>query len=63
MIAGLTVGRNQIVCDPCMGSGIFGIATHKMDRIFVGIEIDPTEFQKAEANIKDYISKIKSTIP
>ena len=51
MITGLTVGRNQIVCDPCMGAGTFGIATHKMNRIFIGIEIDSKVFKVAKANI------------
>ena len=51
MITGLTVGENQIVCDPCMGPGTFGKACIKLNRKFIGIEIDPKVFEVAKANI------------
>jgi 16S rRNA G966 N2-methylase RsmD len=51
VIKGLTVGENQIVCDPFMGAGTFGTAALKLNRKFIGIEIDPERFKVAEANI------------
>jgi 16S rRNA G966 N2-methylase RsmD len=51
VIEGLTVGENQIVLDPFMGAGTFGIAALKLKRKFIGIEIDPDSFKIAEANI------------
>lgn len=43
--------ENQIVLDPFMGSGAFGIAALNLKRQFVGIEIDPKRFEIAKANI------------
>ena len=51
IIKGLTVGENQVVLDPFMGAGTFGIAALKLNRKFIGIEIDPKWFRVAEANI------------
>jgi DNA modification methylase len=50
------VGENQIVLDPFMGSGTFGIASLKLNRKFIGIEKDPGRFRVAEANISKSIS-------
>lgn len=51
IINGLTVGKNQIVLDPFMGAGTFGTAALKLNRKFIGIEIDPERFKVAESNI------------
>jgi len=51
IIKGLTVGENQIVLDPFMGAGTFGIAALKLNRKFIGIEKDPDRFKVAEKNI------------
>ena len=51
MITGLTVGENQIVCDPFMGAGTFGKACIRLNRRFIGIEKDPKVFEVAKANI------------
>lgn len=50
VISKLTV-KNQIVLDPMMGSGTTGIATLQLDRKFIGVEINETDFKVAEANI------------
>ena len=39
--------ENDIVLDPCMGSGTTGIACMNTNRKFMGIEKDPVYFQKA----------------
>jgi DNA modification methylase len=51
IINGLTVGENQTVLDPFMGSGTFGRAALKLKRRFIGIEIDPQRFEIAKANL------------
>jgi 16S rRNA G966 N2-methylase RsmD len=40
-----------IVCDPFMGSGTTGLAALKLNRQFIGIEIDKGRFNIANANI------------
>jgi site-specific DNA-methyltransferase (adenine-specific) len=39
--------KNEIVCDPCMGTGTTGIACAEMDRNFIGIEINENHFNIA----------------
>lgn len=41
------------VLDNCMGSGQVGIACKKLNRNFVGIELDNTYFEIAERRIKE----------
>jgi 16S rRNA G966 N2-methylase RsmD len=56
IISGLTVGENQIILDPFMGAGTFGRASLKLNRKFIGIEIDPQRFEIAKANLaKDLV--------
>jgi ParB-like chromosome segregation protein Spo0J len=50
MIKNLTV-ENQIVLDPFMGSGTTGIAALKLDRQFIGIEIDAQQVERAKTMI------------
>jgi DNA modification methylase len=51
VIKALTISRNQIVLDPFMGAGTFGIAALKCRRIFMGIEINPKTYVGAEAKL------------
>ncbi len=44
--------ENDIVFDPCMGSGSCGIVSKKLNRKFYGIEIDETYFNTAKTRIK-----------
>jgi 16S rRNA G966 N2-methylase RsmD len=50
VIENLTV-ENQIVLDPFMGAGTFGLAALRLKRQFIGIEIDPQRFELAKAAI------------
>lgn len=44
--------ENDVVFDPCMGSGSCGIVSKKLNRKFYGIEIDETYFNTAKARIE-----------
>jgi ParB-like chromosome segregation protein Spo0J len=46
----LTV-ENQRVLDPFMGEGTFGLAALKLNRQFIGIEIDPERFGTAKTKL------------
>jgi predicted methyltransferase len=54
MISNLTV-EGQLVLDPFMGSGTTAIAAHKLNRKFIGIEIDKDRFEIAKANITTHL--------
>jgi len=43
--------EGQVVLDPFMGSGTTGMACKKLDRDFIGIEIDEEYFKIAQARI------------
>jgi len=49
----LTIGENQIVLDPFMGSGTTGIATLHLKRKFIGIEKDPEKFEIAKRRLEN----------
>jgi ParB-like chromosome segregation protein Spo0J len=51
VIKSLIVSDNQIVLDPFMGVGTFGLAAIKLNRKFIGIEIDKQNFEIAKANL------------
>ena len=51
IIKGMTVGENQIVLDPMMGAGTFGIAALKLNRKFIGIEKDLRSFTIARSQL------------
>ncbi|MGA9844151.1 MAG: site-specific DNA-methyltransferase [Nitrososphaeraceae archaeon] len=50
VISRLTV-ENQTVLDPMMGSGTTGVAALKLNRRFIGIEIDSDRFQIARSRL------------
>jgi predicted RNA methylase len=54
MIARLTVEK-QIVFDPMMGSGTTGVAALKLNRKFIGIELDKEKFEVASTRISNVI--------
>lgn len=43
--------ENDIVLDPCMGSGTTGVACRNLNRDFIGIELDETYFEIAKQRI------------
>lgn len=58
--------ENQIVVDAFMGSGTTGIAAVKLNRQFIGIEIDEKRFEVAKARISKYQQEqraISNTVP
>lgn len=52
----------DLVLDPFMGSGTTGIAAVKLQRKFIGIEIDPTYFEIANERIKDVENQSRLTV-
>ena len=52
VISRLTL-ENQTVLDPMMGSGTTGLAALQLNRKFIGIEIDPQNFEIAKANLAE----------
>ena len=42
---------NDVVLDPCMGSGTTGVACKNTGRQFIGIEKDPAYFTLAQTRI------------
>jgi DNA modification methylase len=57
----LTV-ENEVILDPMLGSGTTGIAAIKLNRKFIGIEIQKETFNVAKARIFEFIAS-HSTIP
>lgn len=45
--------ENDVVLDNCMGSGTTGIACKKLNRKFIGIELDPNYFNIAKNRIEN----------
>jgi len=45
--------ENEIVYDPFLGSGTFGVSAVKLKRQFIGCEVDPEHFATAERMISD----------
>ena len=43
--------KNDIVYDPFLGSGVFGLSARKLHRQFIGSEIDPVHFKTAQSVI------------
>jgi site-specific DNA-methyltransferase (adenine-specific)/modification methylase len=49
-------GSPQTIVDPFMGSGTTGVACVRLNRRFIGIEIDPGYFEIAKKRIQDELS-------
>lgn len=45
--------ENDVVLDNCMGSGTTGVACKRLNREFIGIELDPTYFNIAKNRIEN----------
>lgn len=45
--------ENETILDNCMGSGTCGVACKKLNRNFIGIEMDDKYFKKAEKRINE----------
>lgn len=54
-IINISSNENSIVFDPFMGLGSTGVAALKLNRRFLGIEIDPVYYQAAKKRIEKYI--------
>ena len=50
--------EGDIVLDNCMGSGTTGVACKKLNRDFIGIELDENYFNLAKERIENNIDKI-----
>jgi DNA methylase len=61
VIRGLTV-ENEVILDPMLGSGTTGIAAIKLNRKFIGIEIQKETFNVAKSIISRFIAS-HSTSP
>ena len=55
-----TTIAHDIVYDPFMGQGTFGISARKLDRQFIGAEINPEHFKNAQKLISAKHSEIKT---
>jgi len=51
--------ENGIVLDPFMGAGTTGVVALKLNRNFVGIELNPEYIKIAEKRIKPYLENLK----
>jgi DNA modification methylase len=51
LIKNLTVSEDSLVVDPFLGSGAFAIPAIKLNRWFIGIELDKQVFEAAKNNI------------
>ncbi len=52
--------EGDTVLDFCMGSGTTGVAAKKLNRRFIGFEIDPNYFATAEDRIKEQFQQSKN---
>ena len=46
--------KNDLIFDPFMGSGTTGVASLKLNRRFVGIEIEPKYFEIAKQRVGEW---------
>lgn len=52
--------ENDLVFDPCMGSGTAGVACVNNNRRFIGIELDQKYYDVAKTRIKETIDNLKN---
>ena len=45
--------EGETVLDNCMGSGTTGVAAKRLNRKFIGIELDPIYFEIAKQRIEE----------
>ena len=43
--------EGDLIFDPCMGSGSTGVVSKKINREFIGVELDSTYFEIAKKNL------------
>ena len=55
IISHLTIGEDQVVFDPFMGSWTTRIALFNLNRKFIGIGLDKNTFENARKNIASKI--------
>lgn len=55
--------QREVILDPFMGSGTTGVACAKLDRKFIGIELDPAYFDIACKRIEQSYSQTDLFIP
>ena len=48
--------KGDLILDPFMGSGTTGVAAVKLNRRFVGIDVEKEYFDLAEKRIRDILS-------
>ena len=53
MLVSQSTNENDVVLDPFMGSGTTGIAAAKLNRDFIGIEINEDYFSIAKERISE----------
>lgn len=53
--------ENEIVYDPFLGQGTFGISAVKLNRQFIGCEIDPQHFENAQRLISEANDQLLTT--
>jgi DNA modification methylase len=51
-------GKNDLVCDPFMGSGTTGVACVNLGRYFIGVERDQHYFEIADRRVRQADSQL-----
>jgi site-specific DNA-methyltransferase (adenine-specific) len=57
-----TTPKDGVVLDPFMGSGSTCVAAHKMERKYIGIELDENHFQTATKRISQQSTRLETFI-
>lgn len=50
--------KGELILDNCMGSGSTGVACKRLNRSFIGIELDEKYFELAKNRINDEIAQM-----
>jgi site-specific DNA-methyltransferase (adenine-specific) len=56
IIERLTVSEHSVVVDPFLGSGTFAVPAIRMERYFIGVEVNKQTFEDAKNYITSEIS-------